>query len=43
MWRPVAGLSTGIELEYRNRNFKAASGLADQDTLAGIFRVQRTF
>uniref|UniRef100_UPI003BAA30AA porin n=1 Tax=Stappia sp. TaxID=1870903 RepID=UPI003BAA30AA len=43
VWRPVSGLSTGIELEYRNRNFKAASGLADQDTLAGIFRVQRTF
>ena len=43
VWRPVAGLSTGLELEYRNRNFKAASGLADQDTLAGIFRVQRTF
>jgi hypothetical protein len=43
VWRPVSGLSTGIELEYRNRNFKSASGLADQDTLVGIFRVQRTF
>jgi hypothetical protein len=43
VWRPVSGLSTGIELEYRNRNFKAASGLANQDDLVGVFRVQRTF
>lgn len=41
-WRPVAGLTTGIELEYRNRNFDAAA-LQDQDDLVGIFRVQRTF
>ena len=40
VWRPVSGLSTGIELEYRNRNRK---GLANDDALVGIFRVQRTF
>ncbi|MHC5654710.1 porin [Stappia sp. ICDLI1TA098] len=43
VWRPVSGLSTGIELEYRNRNFKSGATLANQDDLVGVFRVQRTF
>ena len=40
VWRPVSGLSTGVELEYRNRNVK---GAPNDDVLVGIFRVQRTF
>jgi hypothetical protein len=43
VWRPVSGLSTGIELEYRSRNFNSASGITDQNDLVGVFRVQRTF
>ncbi|WP_029058438.1 porin [Stappia stellulata] len=41
-WRPVSGLYVGAELEYRNRDFRAA-GAASDDALVGILRVQRTF
>ncbi|WP_186393787.1 MULTISPECIES: porin [unclassified Pannonibacter] len=40
VWEPVSGLIFGGELEYRNRSIKNA---ADKDSIAGMFRVQRTF
>ncbi|SUB00471.1 Porin omp2b precursor [Pannonibacter phragmitetus] len=40
VWEPVSGLIFGGELEYRNRSIKNSP---DKDSIAGMFRVQRTF
>ncbi|MEI2387727.1 porin [Breoghania sp. JC706] len=46
VWSPVSGFLMGVELEYESIDYNAtgnAFGLDDDDTLVGIFRVQRTF
>ncbi|QDG79163.1 porin [Labrenzia sp. PHM005] len=42
-WTPVSGLVIGAEMQYRNVDYKAASGLADKGEIYTTFRVQRTF
>jgi len=43
VWEPVSGLEIGPELQYRDLDFSAASGLSDTYELYGTFRIQRTF
>ncbi len=43
IWSPVPGLDIGAEIQYRDLDFDAASGLADGNQIYGTFRVQRTF
>ncbi len=43
IWSPVRGFLMGVELEYESSDWNAGSGVADRDTLVGVFRVQRTF
>ncbi|WP_319773302.1 porin [Breoghania sp.] len=43
VWSPVSGFLMGVELEYQSTDWNTASGIADDDDLVGIFRVQRTF
>jgi len=43
VWTPVEGLILGAEMQYRNIDYKASSGLSDRDELYTTFRVQRTF
>jgi len=43
VWEPVSGFIMGPELQYRNLDFDAASGLDDTYELYGTFRIQRTF
>ncbi|PTW61336.1 porin-like protein [Breoghania corrubedonensis] len=43
VWSPVSGFLMGVELEYESLDWNTASGLADDDDLVGVFRVQRTF
>ncbi|WP_321337597.1 porin [Breoghania sp.] len=43
VWSPVSGFFMGVELEYATTDWNTASGIADDDDLVGIFRVQRTF
>lgn len=42
-WTPVSGLVLGAEMQYRNVDYKASSGLSDRDELYTTLRVQRTF
>lgn len=45
-WSPVAGLTTGVEVEYLNRDFSAAANAANSaagDNLVTTIRVQRMF
>ncbi|MEI2387724.1 porin [Breoghania sp. JC706] len=48
VWSPVAGFLMGVELEYKTEDWDINGGsvgstFADDDTLVGVFRVQRTF
>jgi hypothetical protein len=43
VWEPVPGLELGPEIQYRDLDYSAASGLSDAYELYGTFRVQRTF
>ncbi|MBN9669090.1 porin [Roseibium aggregatum] len=43
VWEPVSGLEIGPELQYRDLDYSAASGLSDTYELYGTFRIQRTF
>ena len=43
VWKPVAGLSIGAELEYQDVDYDSASSLQDKDSVSGLVRVQRKF
>ncbi|MBG6162211.1 hypothetical protein IWQ54_001867 [Labrenzia sp. EL_195] len=43
VWEPVSGLIIGPELQYRDIDYSAASGLNDTYQLYGTFRMQRSF
>ncbi|MBN9669091.1 porin [Roseibium aggregatum] len=43
VWEPISGLEIGPELQYRDLDYSAASGLSDTYELYGTFRIQRTF
>jgi len=43
VWEPVSGFEIGPEIQYRDLDYSAASGLSDTYELYGTFRLQRTF
>lgn len=43
VWEPVAGFIMGPEIQYRDLDFDAASGLEDTQQIFGAFRMQRSF
>ena len=42
-WEPLSGFYVGAELQYRELDFGAASGLEDRNEVVGTFRLQRNF
>ncbi|GGB52520.1 hypothetical protein GCM10011316_25700 [Roseibium aquae] len=42
-WVPVSGLEIGAEIQYRDLDYSAVSGLADTNEFVGSFRIQRSF
>lgn len=43
VWEPVPGFIMGPEIQYRDLDFDAASGLEDTQQIYGAFRMQRSF
>lgn len=43
VWEPVPGFIMGPEIQYRDLDFDAASGLDDTQQIFGAFRMQRSF
>ena len=43
VWEPVPGFIMGPEIQYRDLDFDAASGLEDTQQIFGAFRMQRSF
>ncbi|WP_421981617.1 porin [Roseibium sp.] len=43
MWEPVKGFEMGPEIQYRDIDYDAASGLDDTNQIFGTFRLQRSF
>ncbi|WP_422040158.1 porin [Roseibium sp.] len=43
MWEPVKGFEMGPEIQYRDIDYDAASGLDDTQQIFGTFRLQRSF
>ncbi|WP_422019326.1 porin [Roseibium sp.] len=43
IWTPISGVDIGAEVQYRNLDFSASSGLTSGDQYRATFRVQRSF